>query len=119
MIQLPFGDNLFAAKATPSSNTNADKTLFLAPPAPKAPPLVNPMQKKRITHVMINDSGRGEATKKRKTTVSDSPCAAFLIMGDLAKDNFEDEDVVSWSKSSEARFCFKLAFGETFFMAWI
>lgn len=42
-------------------------------------------KKKRITHVMINDSGRGEATKKRKTTVSDSPYAASLIMGVLPR----------------------------------
>lgn len=49
--------------------------------------------------------------------MNDAHSAASLIMGDLAKDNFKDEDIVSWSKKGkvESRFCFKQALGETFF----
>lgn len=74
------------------------------------------MQKKRTVQV-INDSGRGEAHKKGKSTANDTPYAASLIIGDLAKENFKDEDVICWSKRGkvEAEFCLKQALGEAFF----
>lgn len=102
MVELPFGDNPFASKETPSQNNNTEKIPPTAPPTPRAPPLFNVRQKKRNTHIAINDPGKGDANKKGKTTTSDAPSAVSLTMGHVAKDNFKDEDIVSWSKRGKA-----------------
>lgn len=126
IVELPFGDNPFATTTTPSPSVLEEKAPATAPAIPKggptfsaipkAPPLNNQMQKKRTVQV-INDSGRGEAHKKGKSTANDTPYAASLIIGDLAKENFKDEDVICWSKRGkvEAEFCLKQALGEAFF----
>lgn len=118
MVELPFEDNPFASKATPSSQANVDKAHAISvPPAPKAPPQNTQRQKKITNQVTINDAGRGEASMRGKMIASKTPYAASLIIWDLAKDNFKDEDVICWSKRGkvEAKFCFKQARGESFF----
>lgn len=112
--ELPFGENPFAKKATPSACTNANTAL--PPPAiTKNAPPQNQRHKKR-QQVTIVDFFRCENAKKSKTTPNGSSSAA-IILGDLIKDNFRDEDISNWSKSGkvEAGFCFKQPLGEKFF----
>lgn len=66
--------------------------------------------------VTIYDPTRGDNARKSKTTTAESS-SATMILGDLIKYNFRDEDITNWSKQGkvEAGFCFKQALGETFF----
>ena len=116
MAELPFGDNPFSSKAKPSSNTNAAPSTTVQP-IPKAPPLSIPRHKKRTHHTINDDAGKGDALKKSKHVQIDSPSTASVLFGDIAKENFKDEDVVLWSRrgKEEAKFCFKQALGESFF----
>lgn len=74
-------------------------------------------QRKRNNQVTITDAANGDANKKGKTSTTGSPSAASIIFGDLAKDNFKDEDVTNWSKRSKVKagFCFKQALEKSFF----
>lgn len=54
--------------------------------------------------------------KRKKTTTADTS-SATIILGNLIKDNFRNEDVSNWSKRGKVEdgFCFKQTLGERFF----
>lgn len=114
-MELPFGENPFAKKATPS--VSATVATASPPAVAKTKTVPPPAQRSRKRpQVTILDPSRGDNSKKSKAAVSESS-SAVMILGDLVKDNFKDEDVSGWMKRGkvEAGFCFKQALGETFF----
>lgn len=105
-MELPFAENPFARKPTPSSNVNATRAPSPPPVVQKAPPQQQ-RHKKRNHQITVTDAFRGDANKKGKSSTVGNPSTSYLIFGDLTNDNFKDEDVASWSKRGKvyAGFC--------------
>lgn len=117
MAELPFGDNPFAAKTTPSASVVVEKALHIIPPVSRAPLTNTQRHRKRNNQAINNDPGKGKASKKGKATTTEASSVASQIIGDLAKDNFKDEDIIGWSKRGRTEACFflKQALDEAFF----
>lgn len=89
---LPFGENSFAKKMAPSTSANVT-TAPLPPPAAKNAPPPLQRHRKRV-QVTIANPNKGDNFKRSKTATTESSSAA-IILDDLIKDNFRDEDITN------------------------
>lgn len=114
-MELPFDENPFGKKSTPTISTSAT-----AVPPPQPTVQINaPTQTQRSrkrNQVTIVDSLKGDNSKKAKNQTGESSTSSIMF-SDMIKDNFKEEDTVNWSKrgKTEASFCLKQALGEAFF----
>lgn len=93
-MELPFGENPFNKKSTLTVGENIATT----PPPPLVSTKNTPTQRhKKRDPFMIMDPLKVDATKKAKTPIVKASPSASMIMGDLAKDSFKDEDFIIWS----------------------
>lgn len=99
-MELPFGKKPFTKKATPTANANVIKAPS-PPPAKEKNMPIQPKRHRKRNQVTIIDTTQGDGNMKGKNIVIETPSTTALIFGDLAKDNFKDEDISSWSKKGK------------------